>query len=57
MMPFAQTQMVRKLEVTHVLVDSTKPFANVQAFLEAVIPSMDLAIDSKREWNANVVQY
>jgi len=41
MMPFVQSTTSNKIEVTHVLIDSTKPFANVQAYLEALIPPID----------------
>ena len=45
MMPFAQTRTFSKFDATHVIIDSTKPFANVQAFLEAVIPDIVLKRD------------
>ena len=69
MMPFVQTQTLRKLDATHVVIDSTKPFANVEAFLEAVIPPIDsetsarlessteLVILLKRDHGAQAVQY
>lgn len=40
MISFVQTRTVTKFDVTHVIIGSTKPFANVQAFLEAVIPDI-----------------
>jgi hypothetical protein len=67
MIPFVQKQTFRQLDVTHVAIDSTKPFANVEAFLEAVVPpiefehrledSPELVIFLKRERGAQVVQY
>lgn len=39
-MPFIQTRTLRNFEVTHVVIESTKPFANAQAFLEAVFPDI-----------------
>ena len=41
MMPFVQSTASNKIEITHVVIDSTKPFANVRALLEALIPPID----------------
>lgn len=35
---FVQIQRRRTINVTHVVIESTKPFGNVRAFLEAVMP-------------------
>ena len=40
-MPFAQSKRSGNIDVTHVVIESTKPFPNVQAFLEALIPPID----------------
>ena len=62
---FVQTQRRHRINVTHVVIESTKPFANVRAFLEAVMPPIDsqrseawpgLVIVLKREHGA-AVQY
>jgi uncharacterized protein (DUF302 family) len=41
MTPFVQSTTSSKIAVTHVVINSTKPFADVQASLEALIPPID----------------
>ena len=41
MTAFVPSQTSKKIDVTHVAIESTKPFADVQASLEALIPPID----------------
>ncbi|MBV8638526.1 MAG: DUF302 domain-containing protein [Candidatus Eremiobacteraeota bacterium] len=45
-MPFVRTQTSKTVDVRHVAIDSTKPFADVQTALEAVVPPLDPTIST-----------
>jgi hypothetical protein len=66
MTPFANSTTLCKIDATLIVIESSKPFANVEALLEALIPLLtpgapappELAIYFKREYDRpRAIQY